>query len=103
MLNGYENDRGMIYLKYGAPTERVVVENENGAIPYEVWQYNSVPNNTNAMFLFYRPGFVTNDFKLLHTTVNGEVRNKAWRLSLYRNGEAFDVHNSRAEQYLGNR
>jgi len=103
MMTGYENDRGYIYLKYGAPTERIVVENEMGALPYEIWQYNSLPKSPNAVLLFYRPGFINNDYKLLHTTVNGEVRNKSWRTSLYSGGTSVDAENSRAEQYIGNR
>jgi GWxTD domain-containing protein len=103
MLNGYENDRGMIYLKYGEPTERIQVENESGALPYEVWQYNTLDNATNAVFLFYRAGFVANDYRLLHSTVNGEMKNRRWRETLYPNGASQDASNSRAEQYLGNR
>lgn len=103
MLPGYENDRGIIYLKYGEPTQRLVVENENGAYPYEVWQYNSLPNATDALFLFYRTGLMNNDFRLLTSTVNGEVRNRSWRTNLYITGAAMDPTNSKAEQYLGNR
>lgn len=100
MLAGYENDRGTIYLKYGAPTERFSVENENGAYPYEIWQYNSLPNATNAVFLFYRPGLISNDYKLLHSTVSGEVRNSRWRTVLYLSGASPDPSSSRAEYYL---
>lgn len=103
MLNGYENDRGMIYLKYGEPTERIRVENESGALPYEVWQYNSLDNATNAVFLFYRPGFVANDYRLLHSTVTGETKNMRWRETLYQGGVSGDANNSKAEQFLGNR
>ncbi len=102
ILPGYESDRGVIYLKYGSPTERVIVLNEQGALPYEVWQYNALPKASNAMLLFYRPGFIANDFKLLHTTINGELRNRSWRNSLYPSGRANERSNSRAEQYLGN-
>ncbi|HRO42320.1 MAG TPA: GWxTD domain-containing protein [Flavipsychrobacter sp.] len=103
LLAGYENERGAIYLKYGAPTERIVVNNENNAYPYEVWQYNTLTNASNAIFLFYRPGLVTNDYRLLHTTVNGEIRNRNWRANLYIDGGSSDASNSRAEQYIGNR
>ncbi|MGN6566605.1 MAG: GWxTD domain-containing protein [Flavipsychrobacter sp.] len=105
---GYETDRGFIYLKYGKPTERIQVENEVGALPYEVWQYNSLSakvagtNQTNAVFLFYRPTEFLTDMKLLHSTVPGEVRNTQWRSFLYTKGSTNDP-NSRAEQYVGNR
>lgn len=103
MLPGYETERGLIYLKYGKPTERITVDHEQGALPYEVWQYTSLPGNPNAIFLFYRPGFVSNDYRLLHSTVNGEVRNRGWRTSLYTGGASSESRNSRAEQFIGNR
>src|SRR5207253_172411 len=73
---GYETDRGFIYLKYGKPNERIIVENEAGSLPYEIWQYNAPgKQNRPGAFLFYRPGSMVSDFRLLHSTVQGEVRN----------------------------
>ena len=103
LLLGYESERGLIYLKYGSPTERIVVNNENNALPYEIWQYNTLPKASNALFLFYRPGLVSNDYRLLHTTVNGEIRNPNWRNSLYFSSMEESASSSRAEQYIGNR
>lgn len=95
---GYETQRGFIYLKYGKPNERVIVENEQGSLPYEVWQYNSTARQGSAgIFLFYRPENVVVDMILLHSTVIGETRNAAWRSLLYTNG---NNPFARAEQYL---
>lgn len=104
---GYETERGFIYLRYGPPTDIITVENENGSLPYEVWQYNTLVQMnrkeiTNAVFLFYKPNQITADFTLLHSTVGGEVQNAGWRSYLYVGGSG-DNTNSRAEQYLGNR
>lgn len=103
LITGYESDRGLMYLKYGPPTERIVVNNESNALPYEIWQYNSLANASNALFLFYRAGVASNDYRLLHTTVNGEVRNRNWRAVLFVGGVSADATSSRAEQYIGNR
>jgi len=36
------DDRGMIYIKYGPPDERIIRPNEYGSDPYEIWKfYNS--------------------------------------------------------------
>jgi GWxTD domain-containing protein len=102
MLRGYESERGRIYLKYGEPTERIRVENEDGAYPYEVWQYNGIENQANVLFLFYRPGFIGSDQILLHSTFNGEKVNKNWRDYLYITGTSNST-NSRADQYFGSR
>jgi GWxTD domain-containing protein len=98
---GYETEQGILYLKYGKPTERVVVTNETGSLPYEIWHYNALPRQGGGgVFLFYNPQSMITDFRLLHSTVNGEVRNTAWRSTLYTNGAN---PNARAEQYLKNR
>lgn len=106
---GYETERGALYLRYGKPTERVIVENEQGTFPYEIWQYNSLKafgidkTIANGIFLFYKPQELINDYRLLHSTVPGEMRNMSWRSFLYTNGMGSNSANPRAEQYIGNR
>ena len=103
MLPGYETERGTIYLKYGKPSQRIKVENEQGSLPYELWQYDALPKLTNAVLIFYRPGFISNDYKLLHSTIPGERRNTNWRMELYSGGGSSQMNGSRAEQLIGNR
>lgn len=95
---GYETERGMVYLKYGKPNARITVEGETGSLPYEVWQYNAPGQQSRpGVFLFYMPGYMVNDFRLLHSTVTGEISNIAWRSLLYTSGQN---PGARAEQYL---
>lgn len=102
VLPGYETERGQIYLRYGKPNERIVVNNETGALPYELWVYNATAKQSMpGMFLFYKPGYMISDYKLLHSTVNGEIRNTIWREFLYLSGsQAAATSNFRVEQYL---
>ena len=105
-LSGYETDRGFVYLRYGAPTDVITVENETGTLPYEIWQYNTLTETNHkeiadAVFLFYKTNNMTDDFKLLHTNVEGERQNKGWRSYLFINGQGGTSTNSRAEQYIG--
>jgi hypothetical protein len=84
------------------------VENEPGSLPYEIWQYNLLTqkNNkeiSNAVFLFYRPNNISSEYRILHSTVGGEVQNTSWRQSLYINEQGGSNFNSRAEQYIGNK
>lgn len=100
---GYETDRGFTYLKFGKPNERIVMTNEEGALPYEIWQYFQVANQgKDGVFLFYQPANTGNDYRLLHSTVTGEVKDFNWRTSLYP-GRRGGVMDSKAEQYLRNR
>ena len=102
---GYETERGVTYLKYGPPDERVPVENEAGSLPYEIWEYKVLGKlSKEGVFLFYRPPEMINDYRLLHSTVLGEVRNMNWRNYLYLgNASGSGSTNSRAEQYIGNK
>jgi GWxTD domain-containing protein len=81
---GYETDRGRVYLQYGPPNELHQSGFETNSAPYEIWQYNSIPNGeTNVIFVFYEPDIVSNDYKLLHSNATGEIHNDQWKVILY--------------------
>ncbi|RMG84887.1 MAG: GWxTD domain-containing protein [Bacteroidetes bacterium] len=82
---GFETDRGYTYIKYGAPSEIIRVEDDPAAPPYEIWTYNDFPvtRQSNVKFLFYNPSLSTNNFVLLHSTARGEVNNPRWEIQLY--------------------
>lgn len=105
---GYETARGFMYLRYGAPSEVITTVNERGALPYEIWQYNQLKDMTgktvaNALILFYKSNINDLDYRVLHTTIAGEVHNAGWRNFLYYNSDGGQNANSRAEQYIGSR
>lgn len=101
---GYETDRGIIYLKYGKPDLITTVSNESGALPYEIWQYNTPgKKGTNGIFLFYQPGYMVGNYKLLHSTIIGEMRNMNWRSQLYVNGVSNQSVTSQAEIIIQNK
>jgi GWxTD domain-containing protein len=85
--HGFETDRGYVFMKYGAPSDAVTVENDPSAPPYEIWTYHQFPRTgqNNVKFLFYNPSLATNGFILLHSTARGEVNNPRWEVELYRN------------------
>ncbi|MEM9990212.1 MAG: GWxTD domain-containing protein [Bacteroidota bacterium] len=84
--DGFETDRGFIYLKYGRPDDMINVQDEPSAPPYEIWSYNDFPatNQTNIRFLFYNPSLAAGNYVLLHSTAIGELNNPQWELELYR-------------------
>lgn len=106
-MNGFETDRGRVYIQYGKPNDRIIVNNESGSLPYEIWQYyNTEKQGMEGVFLFYRPGRALGDYQLLHSTLRGERRNGNWRSLLYSNsitGGGISNANSQAEQYIGNK
>lgn len=80
--NGFETDRGRVYLKYGPPNVISERPNEPNSYPYEIWQYNRIGNQSNGRFVFYDSDLITNDYELLHSTVFGELQNYRWEMTL---------------------
>jgi GWxTD domain-containing protein len=80
--DGYETDRGRVYLKYGAPTNIIQKETSPSEYPYEIWQYNKIERFSNKRFIFYNPDLVNNTYRLLHSDMLGEVKNQGWQAAL---------------------
>lgn len=75
---GFETDRGRVYLQYGSPTNIISREVSDTEYPYEIWQYNKIGSFSNKRFVFYNPDLVNNTYQLLHSDMIGELKNNAW-------------------------
>lgn len=88
-LYAYETDRGRVFLQYGKPN---LIENENSDrfrramdnrnnIPYEIWYYYQIdePKQNDVIFVFVQENRANNNYRLLHSTGIGELRNREWR------------------------
>lgn len=75
---GFETDRGRVYLQYGSPTNIIRREISSSEYPYEIWQYNKIGRFSNKRFVFYNPDLVNNTYKLLHSDMVGELKNPNW-------------------------
>ena len=80
---GYDSDRGVVFLKYGAPDRIVQSYSEPGAFPYEIWHYYTLGSQRNKKFVFMTRDIVTNDFKLIHSDAVGELSNFRWTNEIY--------------------
>jgi len=83
VMQGYETDRGYVFLKYGAPDTMMDQLNEMDAYPYSIWHYYRAGKYTNRRFVFYQPDLVSNCFELLHSEVPGELQNPRWNQILH--------------------
>jgi GWxTD domain-containing protein len=92
-IKGYDTDRGRVYLQYGPPDQRNVVNSDPSSYPYEIWQYYSLVNKSllltnpgnrqsNKRFVFYNPDLVTNRYPLVHSDARGELQNNRWQMLL---------------------
>jgi GWxTD domain-containing protein len=86
---GHETDRGRIFLKYGYPTQIYEIPSSPSEYPYEIWQFDKIQSFTNRRFIFYNTTNVTNDYRLLHSNMIGEIQNRRWRLEINKRN-AFD-------------
>lgn len=81
-MEGFETDRGRVYLQYGPPNNIITRENSPSEYPYEIWRYDKIKNFSNKRFIFYNPDLVNNGYRLLHSDLIGEVQNYRWQQQL---------------------
>jgi hypothetical protein len=79
---GFETDRGRVYLQYGAPTNIIKKETSRSEYPFEIWVYNEIGKFSNKRFIFYNPDLVNNTYRLLHSDMIGELKNSGWQKEL---------------------
>ena len=83
-LDGYQTDRGRVFLKYKQPNVVSESYNEPAAYPYEIWHYYELEGQHDKKFVFYTRDIVTNDFQLIHSDAVGELRNYQWQYIVYK-------------------
>lgn len=83
-LEGYQTDRGRVYLQYGQPN--IISEHyfEPAAYPYEIWHYYQLGDQRDKKFVYYSHDNATNDFQLIHSNAVGELNNYRWETVVYR-------------------
>ena len=94
-VKGFATDRGRVFLKYGPPND---IENsvyDKYTLPYQIWTYYKIDKQTNKIFVFAENALGTNDYELIHSTLQGEKYNKNWKNWIYRErGAVKDLDNS---------
>ena len=95
-IKGFATDRGRIYLKYGTANYIENSVHENHMLPYQIWTFTKIGTQTNRLFIFAETAMGTNDYELIHSTVQGELYNENWKDIVYRrnNNNNSDQNNS---------
>ena len=78
-VKGYRTDRGRVYLQYGQPNDILEIPSDPVTLPYEIWHYYYLDNQSNVKFVFYDPALVGNDYELLHSNKYGEPHDTTGR------------------------
>jgi len=87
-MEGFETDRGRVYLQYGPPSNVITRENSATEYPYEIWRYDKIKQFSNKRFVFYNPDLVNNGYRLLHSDLIGEGQNYRWQQQLSKRNSA---------------
>lgn len=103
---GFETDRGRVYLQYGSPNNIIDRQNSPNEYPYEIWQYNKIGAFSNKKFIFYNPDLVNNAYRLLHSDMIGELKNPSWPQMLAKrttkNGDVDNPNQNVQDHWGGN-
>ncbi len=103
--DGYETDRGRVYLQYGSPSNILRRPVSTSEYPYEMWRYDKIGRFSNKRFIFYNTDLIGENYRLLHSDMIGEIKNSNWPHALNsRNSTNGDVDNGNAgvqEHYGG--
>ncbi len=73
---GWQTDRGRVYITYGEPDQVDRFPMQEGSKPYEIWYYYRIENGVEFVFVD-RTGF--NEYILVHSTKRGELRDDQWQ------------------------
>jgi GWxTD domain-containing protein len=73
---GWQTDRGRVYLLYAEPDEVERFPSESNSKPYEVWHYNQIESGVIFVFID-RTGF--GEYTLVHSTKRGEIQDDSWQ------------------------
>ena len=99
---GYKTDRGRVYLQYGQPNDILEVPSDPVTMPYEIWHYYYLDDQSNVKFVFYNPSMTGNDYELLHSNKYGEPHDTNWKMRLVRKVQVqTDIYDPDPYDYWG--
>lgn len=73
---GWKTDQGVVFLKYGTPSDIDRHHSESGTKPYEVWRYEHIEGGVIFVFID-RIGL--SQYVLIHSTKRGELSDPNWQ------------------------
>lgn len=73
---GWQTDRGRVYVLYGEPDEIERYPNSENSKPYEIWHYYQIESGVEFDFID-RTGF--GNYMLVNSTKRGEIQDDSWQ------------------------
>ncbi|GEM_PF-2298154 len=85
LREGWQTDRGRVFLKYKIPSDVERNPAESTVVPFERWYYDRLDQQSNVVFIFYDPDLI-DEYQLLHSSKYGEHNNPNWQSQLINRG-----------------
>lgn len=79
-IEGWKTDRGRVFALYGKPDDIERHYLEGTTRPYEIWYYDKIQSGVIFVFIDFSENY--GDYRLVHSTVVGELYDSNWRSRL---------------------
>jgi len=104
IYEGYETDRGRVYLQYGLPNSITKADHEPNSYPYEIWHYYKTDKKSNVKFVFIDTDLALNDYTLIHSDAIGEIYDPSWHYQTQKRNTPFkNIDIERGPEHYGGR
>lgn len=100
---GWQTDRGRVFLKYGIPSDLERYPFDSNRLPYQVWKYDRLGAQSQILFVFLDNDLGTGEYQLIHSNKYGEIQNFGWERMLETGDTAYPNEEFSRDKYEGNR
>lgn len=100
---GWETDRGRVFLKYGIPSDIELFPYESNRLPHQIWKYDRLGAQSQIIFVFLDNDLGTNEYILIHSNKYGELQNFGWEGMLVTGDTPYPNQEFKRDTYEGNR
>ncbi|MDB4285956.1 GWxTD domain-containing protein [bacterium] len=101
---GWETDRGRVFMMYGIPNDVERFPAESMRLPHEIFKYDRLGTQSQVIFVFLDNDLATSEYPLIHSNKYGELQNYGWQDMLINGDTNFQIDpGNRRDDYEGER
>jgi len=100
---GWQTDRGRVFLKYGIPSDIELFPYESNKKPHEIWKYDRLGAQAQIIFVFMDNDLGSGEYLLIHSNKYGEIQNFGWEGMLVTGDTAYPNQEFQRDTYEGSR
>jgi GWxTD domain-containing protein len=100
--HGFETDMGYTWLRYGTPDQVEDSKHEPNAVPYIIWHYFHIENQSNVRFVFTNPHLVGTEYSLIYSDARDDRYNTDSEQFLYNRSSSFGSSGGYGSRFLSN-